>query len=157
MLALTHPGLVFPLPPPLRLLAWLMTSTKGEMMESVFAGMTSIKYQLIRELQPGAHCVKGKRAFHWQSAGGPRTRVCGLLRTPRSVFFCFCFTSTPLFFFSYGRYAATRYYGTGPAKRSLTPPPLRVAIHIPLKSMANPRRSLLAGRLSAFRFRCLCS
>lgn len=75
---------------PLRL---VLTSIKGEMMETIFMGMISIKYQLTWEPQPGVQCVKGKYTspqgpLIWKSRtlirfdnariGGPR---CGLSST----------------------------------------------------------------------------
>ena len=45
-----------------------LTSIKGEMMETVFMGMISIKYQLTWEPQPGVQCVKGKCTFHFHKA-----------------------------------------------------------------------------------------
>lgn len=50
---------------PLRL---VLTSIKGEMMETIFMGMISIKYQLTWEPQPGVQCVKGKCTSHFHKA-----------------------------------------------------------------------------------------
>lgn len=50
---------------PLRL---VLTSIKGEMMETIFMGMISIKYQLNWGPQPGVQCVKGKRTSHFHKA-----------------------------------------------------------------------------------------
>lgn len=55
-----------------------LTSIKGEMMETIFMGMISIKYQLTWEPQPGMQCVKGKCTSHFHracSAGKSRTLI----------------------------------------------------------------------------------
>lgn len=50
---------------PLRL---VLTSIEGEMMETIFMGMISIKYQLTWEPQPGVQCFKGKCTSHFHKA-----------------------------------------------------------------------------------------
>lgn len=52
-------------------LSLLLTSIKGEMMETIFMGMISIKYQLTWEPQPGVQCVKGKCTSHFHKACSP--------------------------------------------------------------------------------------
>lgn len=49
----------------------VLTSIKGEMMETIFMGMISIKYQLTWEPQPGVQCVKGKCTSHFHKACSP--------------------------------------------------------------------------------------